>query len=239
LTVLANGKVLSMLENAEAGDPDGAAVYDPTAEAFMVTGETTVLTYTTTLLPDGTVLVTGYPLNTPPGGSPPVLFDSATSSFFTTGDMVTPRYHHTATLLPDGTVLVSGGECLSGVLATAEIYHPAVSLPSPVLFAWSSDGQGAILHASTHQLVSPNNPAVAGEAVELYLTGLIDGAVIPPQVVVGGLTAEVLFFGRAPGYDLLNQVNIRVPSEIATGPAVPVRINYIGRPSNAVTIAIQ
>jgi len=44
----------------------------------------------------------------------------------------------------------------------------------------------AILHATTHQLVSVDNPATVGEALEIYLTGLIDGAVIPPQVIVEG-----------------------------------------------------
>ena len=119
LTLLTNGKVFALLEEAEGGDPDGAAVYDPATGAFALTGEPTVLTYTATLLPDGTVLVTG--IGSPSAG----LYNPATGAFSTTGDMVTPRAGHTATLLPDGTVLMSGGFA-SGTLASAELYRPAV-----------------------------------------------------------------------------------------------------------------
>jgi uncharacterized protein (TIGR03437 family) len=159
--------------------------------------------------------------------------------------MVTSREIHTATLLNDGRVLIAGGFAAlsypTGATSLAEIYTPDVLTPAPVLLSVSADGQGqgAILHAGTARLVTASDPAVAGEVLDVYGTGLIDGGAIPPQVSIGGRLAEILYFGNAPGFSGLNQLNVRMPSGIVMGPAVLVHLNYIGRSSNAVTIGVQ
>lgn len=50
--------------------------------------------------------------------------------------------------------------------------------------------------------------------------------------------AEVVSFGNALGWAGVNQVIVR--SGVASGPTVvPVRMMYIGRTSNEVTVAVQ
>ena len=130
---------------------------------------------------------------------------------------------------------------MGNTIVSAEIYHPEAPLPSPLLFSLSGDGrgQGVIWHPDTGQMVSAQNPAVAGEVLAMYTTSLIEGGVIPPQVAVGGRLGEILYFGDAPGYPGYNQVNFRVPDGVAAGSGVSVRLTYLGRPSNEVTIGVQ
>jgi hypothetical protein len=244
-TLLMNGKVL--IAGGDLYDGDGgssvAELYDPATGVFSRTGDMTVGREqdTATLLPDGSVLFAGGHL-TIDLASTAEIYDPTKGVFTRTANMPSAHELHTTTLLGDGTVLVAGGYMPWPALSSnAEIYHPAVVVPSPQIFSVTGDGrgQGAILHANTPRLASPDDPAAAGEALEIYLRGLGDGSKIPPQVSIGGRMAEVLWFGITPGYVGLNQINVRVPRGISPGTAVPVRINYIGRPSNEVTIAVQ
>jgi hypothetical protein len=256
-TLLMNGKVLFAGYDDDEGDFWGPELFDPSTGIFSTIANMRArrADHTATLLPDGTVLIAGRGWFVSGNGeffystvNSAEVYDPGTGTFSNTGNMLTDRDGHTATLLNDGTVLIAGGglqqpppSYVRVVLSSAEIYHPGVLVPAPVLLSLLGDGsgQGAILHAGTHQIVSASTPAVAGEALEIYGTGLVDRSVIPPQVAFGGRMAEVLFFGKAPGLGGLNQVNVRVPSGVVPGPSVPVRLTYLSRPSNEVTIGLR
>jgi hypothetical protein len=242
-TLLASGKVL--IAGGECCDGDGtyanSEMYDPATGTFSSTGNMTTgrWQHSATLLPDGTVLLAGGSLN--PSAE---LYDPVTGTFNAMGDMTAGRARHTATLLNDGRVLIAGGDLtrIGSILASAEIYTPSVlvPVPIPVLLSLSGDGkgQGAIQHAGTTRIASAGDPAVPGEYLSIYLTGLADGSVIPPQVAIGDRLAEISFFGNVPGYPGLNVINVRMPSGVAPGPAVPVMLTYLGRSSNQVTIGV-
>jgi hypothetical protein len=238
--LLPDGTVLGLALRSDNSAGAAGAVYDPSAAAFHATGsETAVRGGTATLLPNGTVLTAGWsPRDLNQSAD---LYDPAKGAFASTGKLNTPRAGHTATLLPDGTVLVCGGmEAPEWVpLSSAEIYRPSVAIPAAFLKSLpDGSGQGAVLYAGTSDVATAAHPAMPGEILEIYGSGLLEGSVIPPQVSIGGHLAEVLWFGNAPAYAGLNQINVRVPADIAPGPAVPLWLNYLGRPSNLVTIGV-
>jgi hypothetical protein len=249
--LLPSGKVLDTDLDDGCDDPtDFAVIYDPAAGSFSQESmAATRRNASATTLSDATVLIAGGGTSNVP---PPSWFASATSgaeiydpvanTFAATGSMSSDRESHTATLLLDGSVLVAGGwSYVFGSIADAEIYHPAKTVPPPALLSLSGDGSGpaAVLHGSTQQVVSKGNPASAGEVLEIYATGLLNASVVPPQISIGGRMAEVLYFGQAPGYLGLNQINVRVPAGLAASSAVPVRLRYLDRISNEVTLAVQ
>jgi hypothetical protein len=255
-TLLANGKVL--VAGGIWGDFGGsnvAEVFDPASGLFAGTGTMTAgigAFAAATLLPEGKVLIAGRydgvkcgnivigqpQLGTCPGEAE--LYDPAEGAFGPPIETQSMEGHR-STLLPDGTVLLTGGfRCCGASIDSAELYTPDTLVPAPALFSLSGNGQGqgAIWHARTGQIASTDNPAIAGEALSMYTTSLVAGGVIPPRVAVGGRLAEVLYFGAAsyPGY---NQVNFRVPGGVTPGSAVSIRLTYLDRPSNEVTIAVQ
>ena len=77
------------------------------------------------------------------------------------------------------------------------------------------------------------------EILTVYSSGLVDARPVLPQVTIGGRPTGVLFSGNTPGYPGFNQTNIRVPTGVAPGLAVPVHLIYLSRTSNEVTIGVR
>jgi hypothetical protein len=241
-SLLPNGSVLVNMDHYDHPSTE-ARIYDPVTNTF---GSAATMraprNVTPTLLSSGVVLITGYALES---GSPGAdLYDPASGEFFAAGEMLAPREGHTATWIEQlGGVLIAGGtQRTPAALASAELYIPPDRTFSPVgvLFAPQALGSiPAILHAGTARIVSARDPAVRGEALELYAMGLVQGSPVPPQVSVGGRLAEVLYFGEAPGYPGVSQINIRVPSDIEQRPDSRVWFKYLGRLSWPITIPVN
>lgn len=240
-TLLTNGTAfIAGGGDSEAGiSTSRTDLYDPAHTTFAAAPRMTLdrFYHTATLLPSGTVMIAGGGSNDQSSLASVEIYDFLSGTFGWIGNLNSGREVHTSTLLGDGRVLIAGGVGL----ASAEIYTPQVLVHAPVLFSLSGDGRGpgAIWHAATGQVVSPDNPAIAGDALSLYTTSLSEGGVIPPQVAIGSRLAEILFFGDAPGYPGFNQVNFRMPSEVVPGTAVSVRLTYLDRQSNQVTIEVR
>lgn len=104
-------------------------------------------------------------------------------------------------------------------------------------------------------VVGPENPVARGDVVMLYLTGL--GPVVPivptgvlgprnppaetwlrPTVLIGGVSAPVLFSGYAPDFLGLYQINALIPEGVAPGPA-PLEVLIEGAQSQTSLIQIR
>lgn len=134
----------------------------------------------------------------------------------------------------------------------------AVASTAPAIFTLSNTGAGA--GAILNQDLTVNsaaNPAAVGSVIAIFANGAgqtnpagVDGQItgsvlpvplLPVTATVGGVNAKVLYAGAAP--DLVAgvlQVDVVVPSGLASGPAVPVVLAIAGVSSPAgVTVALK
>jgi uncharacterized protein (TIGR03437 family) len=113
-----------------------------------------------------------------------------------------------------------------------------------------------IVHAANAQLVTPTSPAVPGEYIVVYGTGIGDLTVVPatgapsptspiaaakvtPTATIGGVNASMSFAGLTPGGIGLAQFNVQVPTNLPTDTTAPLVINFSDTASPPVHLAIN
>ena len=142
---------------------------------------------------------------------------------------------------------------------TTAAFQVPISLSVPGIFTYDSTGKGpaAALNQDGITVNSAAKPAQTGDVISLFATGEgqttpagVDGKlaadplpqpVLPVTVTIGGQNAQILYAGGAPGAVAgLMQINVRIPSGVPTGAAVPVEVR-VGNASGqaGVTIAVR
>lgn len=131
MTLLDDGKVLVTGGNNSTGALSGAEIYDPSTGTFSATRNMLHprFVHTATLLPNGTVLITGGFNNAEGFMQTTEIFDPATGRFTAGPDLTVRRDNQMATLLQTGKVLITGGDNDDdpNYISSAELYDPVTN----------------------------------------------------------------------------------------------------------------
>jgi len=154
-------------------------------------------------------------------------------------------------------------ECPAGGTMTATVtvggqtatqsFTLAAASPGIFTVDRSGAGDGVIVHAD-NSLVNSAKPAVAGEEVVIYATGLgltnpifasgaaanqMNQTVMPVTVTIGGKNATVAYAGLTQGWVGLYQINVIVPPGIIGSQPVIITVGGQYSSRTGVTMAIQ
>jgi uncharacterized protein (TIGR03437 family) len=150
---------------------------------------------------------------------------------------------------PTATIVVQNGTVSSNTVTVP------VALTAPGVFSLdqSGTGEGAVLHAN-YSVVNAANPAVLGETLLVYLTGMgavtpsvADGALpgassinaAPLSVYVADVSVTPSYAGMAPGFPGLYQMNFTIPLTISTTGPVPLAISTPNASHDQVYVTVQ
>lgn len=183
-TLLSDGRILIVggLQERTAGSPGLASVevYDPASRTWSTTGslDRGRTDHTATLLPNGTVLVTGGMDSYSGSALASVeIYDPTNGVWTSAPPLSVSRRGHSATRLADGRVLVTGGRfstSLTDVHASAEIYDP-------LSVSWSSTGSLSTPREGHSATLLPDGRVLVVNGY--YLTWLASAEIYDP---VGG-----------------------------------------------------
>jgi uncharacterized protein (TIGR03437 family) len=137
----------------------------------------------------------------------------------------------------------------------AEVWSGDTS-PGPFTLPPGGVGTGAIRHNADGSVVTADNPAKAGEGVQIYVSGLgavnpavADGAASPTAepfarvvnelqgVFINGVSANFTYAGLAPGFAGLYQINVIIPAGLPAGD-MSLEIDTVDATNFQSTIAI-
>lgn len=166
--------------------------------------------------------------------------------FFANGSQINAQIpYDVPTDRPVSLSLSSAGTSSNAVLLS-------IQQAAPGIFTYS--GNRAVVQNQDYSLNSPSNPARVGDTVVVYLTGpgpvspaVATGSVAPSDQLstvtapylftIGGIQAQVPYFGLTPGFVGLYQANLKVPA-LGAGD-YPVISTVAGAASNGPLISIR
>ncbi len=147
-----------------------------------------------------------------------------------------------------GTVVVT-----TGGTTVSQSFNIVPAAPAIFSVSGTGTGDGVIVH-SNNTLVTSTNPAVAGETVVIYATGLgatspsfatgtpanqTNTTMLPVGVTIGGQPASVVYSGLTQGLVGLYQINAVVPSGLSGSQPVVITEGSQYSSPGGVTMSIQ
>ena len=196
-------------------------------------------------LASGVASATAVPLATSLAGATVLINGSPAPMLYASSSQI----NFQMPLLDPGAASMSVERDGAGSAPVSVVVAPSV----PGIFAFG-ENQGVIQNED-YTLNYPGNPARPGTPIIVWATG--QGDVIPsvpagqgapanplsqtislPSVTIGGLPAQVLFSGLAPGFVGFWQINAMVPANAPAGDDIPVQVVLNGAASNTVTMAL-
>ncbi len=109
----------------------------------------------------------------------------------------------------------------------------------PGVFSLNGMGMGfGAMVLGTNWQMGPFSITTNGQPtpVSIFLTGV--DLSMPPVVTVGGIAVDVTYYGNAPGYPGLQQINVTLPANMAGIGRVPVTVTSNGQTSNVTFMSI-
>jgi len=198
------------------------------------------------------------PLVTALSGTQVLLGGELLPLLYTSGGLINAIVPYDLGLNADYEVFVSSGAAISGPqTVTVTAAHPSIFKIDNTGSAQTA--QGVWNHITngtppTAASAAPSGAIGAGDSLVIYCTGLgavnqtVDPTVAAPGSVVttnavivsvGGQSATPSFAGLVPGYTGLYQVNVTVPSGVATGSGVPIVVSVAGQNSAPINVSVH